>query len=246
MKRLTLLLFLSTLFICQLSAQVGDPRRDVAVGISGGYALNQVSFSPHVSQGMHGGMMMGVMVRYTCEKYFSMICAVQGELNYMQLGWKEDITTSTDTYSRNVNYLQMPLLVNIGFGRERGGVKGYIVAGPHLGYCIGDSEERGGEWSEESLSKRFRKEQYDKEIEKKFDYGITAGAGMDVSTRSGHHFTLEARFGLSLSNIFNSTKQDTFSRSANNTVTIKFAYLFDILKSKNISPRVKKAKKQPQ
>ena len=127
----------------------------------------------------------------------------------------------------------MPILVNLGWGKERGGVKGYLLAGPHLGFCIGDNDVRGGEWSDYTLSLRKRTEQYDKEIEKKFDYGITLGLGMDISTKSGHHFTLEGRYGLSLSNIFNSTKKDTFSRSANNVITVKVSYLFDILKTRN-------------
>ena len=211
-------------------AQVGDFRRDLAIGINGGYALNQVSFSPNISQKMHGGITMGGTVRYTCEKYFSMICAIQGELNYAQLGWTEDITTGTGAYKRNVNYIQMPLLVNLGFGKERGGVKGCILAGPHLGFCIGENEITSGELTD--LTNR-QIELHSKQIEKKFDYGITLGLGMDISTKNGHHFTLEGRYGLSLSNIFNSTKKDTFSRSANNFITVKVAYLFDILKTRN-------------
>lgn len=233
MKRVALLTILYSLLSTNALAQVGEYRRDLAIGINGGYALNQVSFSPHVNQKMHGGMTMGLTTRYTCEKYFSMICAIQAELNYVQLGWTEDITTSTDTYKRDVNYLQMPIMVNLGFGKEKGGVKGYIIAGPHIGFCIGEKEEKGGEWNTYTLSLRNRTEQYDKKIEQKFDYGITLGLGMDVSTRNGHHFTLEGRYGLSLSNIFNSTKQDTFSRSANNVITVKVAYLFDILKTRN-------------
>jgi len=233
MKRVTFFFILYILLTSDVLAQVGEFRRDLAIGINGGYALNQISFSPHVNQKMHGGITMGITARYTCEKYFSMICAIQGELNYAQLGWTENITTSTDTYKRNVNYLQMPILVNLGFGKERGGIKGYILAGPHIGFCIGDNDVRGGEWSDYTLSLRNQTEQYDKKIEKKFDYGITIGLGMDVSTKSGHHFCVEGRYGLSLSNIFNSTKQDTFSRSANNVIMVKVSYLFDILKTRN-------------
>lgn len=233
MKRITLLTILYTLLTFELSAQVGEYRRDLSIGINGGCVLNQVSFKPHVSQKLHTGMTMGITARYTCEKYFSMICAIQAELNYAQLGWTEKITTSTDTYKRDVNYLQMPIMVNLGWGKERGGVKGYLVAGPHLGICIGDSEKRTGEWTPYNLYLRNRTEQYDKDIEKKFDYGITAGLGMDVSTKSGHRFSLEGRYGLSLSNIFNNTKQDTFSRSANNVITVKVSYMFDILRTRN-------------
>ena len=124
----------------------------------------------------------------------------------------------------------MPILVNLGFGKERGGVKGCILAGPHLGFCLGENEVKSGEF-DDLLPRQI--ELHDKAIEKKFDYGITLGLGMDISTKNGHHFTLEGRYGLSLSNIFKSTKQDTFSRSANNVITVKVAYLFDILKTRN-------------
>lgn len=235
MKKIVILTLLYSLFSHNVLAQVGDARRDLAIGINGGYALNQVSFSPNINQKMHGGITMGATVRYTCEKYFSMICAVQGEVNFIQLGWTEDITYGDNlsgTYKRDANYIQMPILVNLGFGKEKGGVKGCILAGPHIGFCVGEKTSTSGEWSAINLLERQIK-LHDTPIQKKFDYGITLGLGMDVSTKKGHHFTLEGRYGLSLSNILNSTKQDTFSRSANNVITVKVAYLFDILKTRN-------------
>ena len=233
MKRFTLIPLLYTLFVFNVLAQVGDSRRDLAIGVNGGYALNQVSFSPNVNQTMHGGITMGGTVRYTCEKYFSMICAIQGELNFAQLGWTEDDPDETYTYKRDVYYLNIPMMVNLGFGKEKGGVKGYILAGPHIGFCIGEKEKKDGDWDGTSLLPRLIELHSNKPVENKFDYGITLGLGMDVCTKNGHHFTLEGRYGLSLSNIFKSTKQDTFSRSANNVITVKVAYLFDILKTRN-------------
>lgn len=235
MKKIFFLTLLYTLFTFNVQAQVGDARRDLAIGVNGGYALNQVSFSPTINQKMHGGITMGATIRYTCEKYFSMICAIQGELNYVQLGWTEDITNEnmlSCTYKRDVNYFQMPLLVNLGFGKEKGGVKGYLLAGPHIGFCIGEKTSTSGDWTDSDLLPR-QITLHDTPIQKKFDYGITLGLGMDISTKNGHHFTLEGRYGLSLSNILNSTKQDTFSRSANNFITVKVAYLFDVLKTNN-------------
>lgn len=237
MKRFILLSILYTLFNLDVLSQIGAFRRDLAVGINGGYAFNQVSFSPNVNQVMHGGITIGATVRYTCEKYFSMICALQGEINYAQLGWTEDASAAADicsySYKRHMNYIQMPLLVNLGFGKERGGVKGFIVAGPHLGFCLGDKEVKDGDWDNANLLPRLRELHNNKPIEKTFDYGITMGLGMDVSTKNGHHFTLEGRYGLSLSNIFSSSKQDTFGRSANNVITVKVSYLFDVLKTRN-------------
>lgn len=234
MKKILLLTFIYNLFTYNVLAQIGLPRRDLAIGINGGYALNQVSFSPNINQKMHGGITMGATVRYTCEKYFSMICAIQGELNFVQLGWTEDIKNGeiSGTYKRDVNYIQMPILVNLGFGKEKGGVKGYFIAGPHIGFSIGEKTSTSGEWDDRNLLVR-QVTLHDTPIQKKFDYGLTLGLGMDVSTKNGHHFTLEGRYGISLSNIFNNSKQDTFSRSANNVITVKVAYLFDILKTRS-------------
>ena len=110
-----------------LFAQVGKPRTDLAIGGSAGMVLNRVSFNPSIKQSMKPGMTLGFTARYTGEKYFSMICAFQGELNYTQSGWKENISTSSDTYQRTVHYVQVPLLAHLGFGRERGGVKAFLV-----------------------------------------------------------------------------------------------------------------------
>lgn len=215
-------------------AQVGEPRQDLSIGASGGYLLNKVSFNPTIKQDFHTGTTFGVTLRYTCEKYFSALCALQAEVNYTEMGWKENIETSEDTYERQINYIQIPLLANLGFGRERGGAKGFIVLGPQIAFCINEQEKKSGEWSEETLSKRPNQiiEQYDLKVQKKFEYGLTGGAGLDLSTRSGHHFLLEGRYYYALSDIFNNSKKDPFGRSANGAIIIKASYLFDIIKTK--------------
>ncbi len=216
-----------------LYAQVGKPRTDLAIGGSGGFVMNRVSFNPSIKQTMKNGMTLGLTARYTCEKYFSMICAFQGEINYTQAGWKEVIDTSTDTYQRTMHYVQVPLFANLGFGRERGGVKGFLVIGPQLGFCIGETEKRGGEWTSRTLAMRINgvTEQYDLKVQRKFEYGIAGGLGMDISTRKGHHFILEGRYFFGLSDIFSNSKKDPFGRSANGNIVIKVSYLFDIIKT---------------
>ena len=216
-----------------LFAQVGKPRTDLAIGGSAGMVLNRVSFNPSIKQSMKPGMTLGFTARYTCEKYFSMICAFQGEINYTQSGWKENISTSSDTYQRTLHYVQVPLFAHLGFGRERGGVKGFLVIGPQLGFCVGETEKRGGEWSAATLAQRTNgiTEQYDLEVQRKFEYGIAGGLGMDVSTRSGHHFIVEGRYFYGLSDIFSNSKKDPFGRSSNGGIFVKVSYLFDIIKT---------------
>lgn len=232
MKRLALLLLTSV--CCPLSflyAQVGQPRTDLAVGVNGGFVMNRVSFYPSVKQKFKNGLQTGLTARYTCEKYFSMLCAIQGEINYSQAGWKENVEGATDTYQRTLNYVQVPLLANLGFGRERGGVKGYLVVGPQIGFCIGESTKDGERYNvpRELVG---GKDQHDLEVQKKFEYGITGGLGMDVSTKNGHHFLVEGRYFYSLSDMFGNSKQDPFGRSANTTIIAKVSYLFDVKKTK--------------
>ncbi len=228
-RSLTLLVMLS--LALHMAAQVGLPRRDFAVGVSGGYALNKMSFNPTIKQDYHGGTTFGATLRYTCEKYFAAICALQVEVNYTQLGWKELIETSPNTYERDINYVQVPLLANVGFGRERGGAKVFIALGPQIGFAMSESEKRGGgEW--DYVRPNNVVEQYDMKVENKFEYGLTGGLGMDVSTRSGHHFLIEGRYYYALSDIFHNSKKDPFERSANGTIIAKISYLFDVIRTK--------------
>ena len=216
-----------------LWGQVGEFRSALAIGVNGGYALNKVSFNPTIKQKYHGGMTAGITLRYTCEKYFSMLCAVQAEVNFAQMGWKENIETSTDTYSRTVNYIQVPLLARLSFGREVKGAMGYLVLGPQLGFYLSDSDKRTGEWSPATLGLRPNNvtEQYDLKIQNKFEYGITGGLGLEVNTRRAGHFMLEGRYYFGLSNLFHDGK-DTFGRSANGAIVAKVSYLFDVFSRK--------------
>ena len=74
-------------------------------------------------------------------------------------------------------------------------------------------------------------EQYGKDTENSFDYGICGGGGIDWSTKVGH-FVLEGRYYYGLGDIFKNTKKDYFGRSGNSSITVKLSYLFDIIKTK--------------
>ena len=239
MKRLALISLFLFLILNVSKAQVGEPRTDFAIGANGGVVMNTVSFKPSVKQTMKIGPCVGLTARYTCEKYFSLICAFQGEVNYSQAGWKESPGSSASGetegggYQRTLHYVQVPLLANLGYGRERGGVKGFLVLGPQLGFCIGETTKEGARYNvpQELVG---GKDQHELSVKKKFEYGITGGLGMDVSTRNGHHFIIEGRYFYALSDIFGNSKQDAFSRSANGTIIAKVAYLFDIKRTKKI------------
>ena len=145
MRKLLILLLLVPMMA---KAQVGEYRSDFAVGVNGGYVMSQVSFQPEVPQGWLGGMTGGVSFRYTCEKYFKSICAIVAEVNYAQMGWKETIEDKDNNpvyyygddnkenplyYERRINYIQIPVMARLGWGRERKGVQAFFQIGPQIG-----------------------------------------------------------------------------------------------------------------
>lgn len=227
------LLFLALIFVPTMAhAQVGEYRSQLAVGVNGGYTLNQIDFNPTIKQQWHGGPTMGLTVRYTCEKYFACICALQAELNYARLGWTELIETSDDTYQRHMNYIQLPVFARLAFGKEVGGFQGYLLLGPQLGFCLSESAELAGPWSQQSMATRPNGviAQYELAMQNHFDYGIAGGLGAEFSTQSGHRIALEGRYYYGLGDIFSNSKKDVFGRSNHGTIYAKVAYIVDLFR----------------
>lgn len=232
-----------------MSAQVGEYRNDLAIGVNGGYTMSKVGFTPSIPQNMLGGVTAGVSVRYTCEKYFKSICALVGELNIVQTGWKENIldannlavinsvTGAAETYERHLTYVQLPLMARMGWGRERRGLQGFFQVGPQFGFNIGDTKQSNFEWGQRNLLSRVGAQQDAVQdtlsIENKFDYGIVGGAGLEYSHPKIGHFILEGRYYYGLGDMFNNSKRDYFGRSNLGIIQIKLTYLWDIKRTKN-------------
>ena len=232
MKRLLLPLLLVLLTITA-HAQVGELRDNLAIGFSGGYNLSSVDFSPTIKQGLQPGYTGGFTMRYTTEKYFSLICAAQLEINFAQRGWTEIIEDGTNnTYSRTTNYIEIPFFAHLGWGEEERGVQYFVNAGPQVGLYLSDKEHKGytpeHPW-DPSYRPNNITEQYGKAIENRLEYGITGGLGMELKTSIGN-FIIEGRYFFGLSDMFGNSKADPFGRSANTTITGKIAYLIDITK----------------
>lgn len=233
MKRHILLLFLTAIgcaWILPAKAQLQDERHNFSIGINGGVNVNSVSFQPSIKQSKLIGPEFGVTARYISEKYFKMICGIQAEVNFSQRGWKEVIEDGTgDTYHRNMNYVEIPLLAHLAFGKDKGnGVRFVLNLGPQIGFLISEKEIKSASWNP-SNRPQGTNEQYDKPADKKFDYGIIGGGGLEVRTGIGH-FILEARYYYGLSDFYNNSKKDYFGRSGHSYIGGRLTYLFDLKK----------------
>lgn len=218
MRRARIIVFL-LLFVWSIGA-VAQPRLrrpEVYVGVHGGVMASTVLFSPSVANvdllqsplTANGGLVF----RYAGHK----VCALQTELNYMQRGWCEHLATTNETYVRQLDYIEIPLLMHLYFGKER--FRGFINLGPQIGYCIRDIVS-GTPLSSSGL-------QYNS-IDKPFDWGLAGGLGCYYRTKKIGLFQLEARFNFSMGTIFNNRQVDYFSQSNAMNLSINFAYLWEI------------------
>ena len=231
-------------------AQVGEYRTDFAIGGNAGYMLSNVGFIPEVPQGMLGGLTGGFTMRYTCEKYFKSICALVAEVNVAQTGWKEDIKDADRqpvyyeddknklnplSYERKMTYLQVPLMARMGWGRERKGFQFFFQVGPQVGVFLGESTSTNVVPGKQTLNTRTSQvtAQDTMAVEKKFDYGIAGGIGLEFSHRKLGHFLIEGRYYYGLGDIYGNSKSDYFGRSNLGQIVIKATYLFDLVRTKN-------------
>ena len=243
-----IIIILSILTFSPSFAQVGEYRNDFAIGGSAGYTMSNIAFVPTVPQGELGGLTFGFTARYTCEKYFSSICAVVGEVNYAQIGWQERIwdkkdqpvvmlsdTTQSLAYSRKMAYVQIPFMARLGWGRERSGLQFFFQLGPQIGFFLNEKTETNFDRLTETKNQRssYVVAQDTMAVENKFDYGIVVGGGVEFSNRHLGHFILEGRYYYGLGNIYGNSKSDYFGKSNFGQIVIKATYLFDIIKTKN-------------
>ena len=160
------ILFLGLICTFNAVAQVGQHRNDFSIGFNGGYVLSSVSFSPSVPQKMHGGVTGGLSLRYVCEKYFNTVCSIYAEVNYASLGWRDkiqdvnnapvinEITGEAEAYSRTINYIQVPIMAHLAWGKESRGVQFFINLGPQFGIYLNESTKMNFDFEKRNRTAR--------------------------------------------------------------------------------------------
>ncbi len=227
MKKGLLILIFLFVTIGATHAQIEKPRNILEVGVSGGLNLNKMEFQPTIRQHLHQGITGGLNVRYTSEKYFSMICAAQLEVNFAQRGLLEDFDNgTTNNYSRLINYIEIPFFAHLSWGKEERGLQFFLNLGPQIGFFINEQESYVGDWDIDKRPISIRPI-YGKALQNEFEYGIAGGIGLELKTGIGNFF-IEGRYYYGLSDIFRNSKTDDFGRSANTTISARLGYSFRI------------------
>lgn len=221
MKSTRYILFLFLLAIS--STLVAQPRLrhpELYIGAHAGVMASSITFKPTVKGidllqsplSINGGL----VVRYAAHK----VCALQLELNYMQRGWREVLpataTSPAVDYRRQLDYIQLPLLMHLAFGNK---FRGFLNLGPQIGYCFRDTEygTKNPLYTHHYLP-----------IQQPFDWGLAGGLGMYYRSNKIGTFQLEARFNYSLGSVFNNRITDYFTSANPMNLSINFAYLWEI------------------
>jgi len=225
MRRLALILTIAC-WALLTSAQTHYEGK-IAVGGKAGATLSRVNFNPTVQQTMLPGMTAGVMFRYIEEKNFGLIA----ELNLTQRGWKENLEESDYTYRHRFTYLELPIMTHIYFGNQR--VKGFFNLGPEINVMLGDGIKSNFAYQEAEGMEYFINdtrhiEQLTMSVNNRLDYGICAGAGIEVNLNAKQSLLLEGRFYYGLTDVFPNHKTDVFSSSNSMTIGVTLGYFYRI------------------
>jgi hypothetical protein len=191
------------------------------VGASFGTTFSGVSFLPKVQNGMLLGYTGGLVGRYDSEKNVG----IQVELNFAQQGWEEEFFSADYSYSRVMNYIELPLLTHIYFGNEN--FKVFFNLGPKVGYALSEKTHTSDNYTpdfDQEYEENHPLVQHDIPIQNKLDWGLCGGPGIELRTKAGY-FVLEGRYYYGLGNIFKSKKVDPFPQSSPNVISVKLAYL---------------------
>ena len=194
----------------------------MSLGVHGGVNLSQVMFSPGIRQKFQPGVNAGINFRYTEEKHFGFII----EANFEQRGWAENFDEAPFSYSRTINYVQIPFMSHIYFGRRH---KFFINLGPSVSFKTGDSVKSNFDYSNVGSVPDFpvhTSQQYGYPTKGAVDFGISGGLGGELGITRRHSIYLEARYYFGIANVLPAGRTDHFKSSNPMALSISLGYWF--------------------
>lgn len=205
-------------FSMSLQAQ---PQRKTYLGIKGGfnqssaYFLHTIDGVPKINSDFISGFHGGIIVM----NYWRSHLGLQAELNYTQKGWKQRFDNGEPDYITNLDYIELPLLINLHTGKKK--MHFYANLGSFFEYLVKISQS--AEPTDVGGSDFYP---YDVSRDNKFGYGFRGGVGIFRDFSVGT-FLIESHFTYSLSNMLDPVTLDTgIPNTSNNCVIgVSVAYM---------------------
>jgi hypothetical protein len=191
-----------------------------------GASLSHLSLSDHYifeeeEYGSKMGLVVGVAISIPV---LAEGVSLQPELLLHQKGFDYKYTDQylVDNYRYTLNYIELPILANIKFG------KFHAVAGPSFAYGLGGkyrgTSTLGGQTESREGKIKFSKEPANTNpdnhyVDHAFDIGIQGGIGVQVNV-----LIVELRYGLGLINIYDGAANARNLRSKNGSLQLTVGF----------------------
>ncbi|HBH49175.1 MAG TPA: hypothetical protein DDX98_11070 [Bacteroidales bacterium] len=208
-----------------LFGQSTDFRRKVGVGFHGGYTISEVNFrpgllDPSINYKAISTFNYGLVLNFIGEPF----AGIQIEVNVSQRGWIEE-ADSAYTYTRKMNYIEVPVLTHLSFGKKR--MRYIFNLGPYVAFHQSFSEtyEMFDDQAQipESDSIDYY---YGRVVDSPTDFGFIFDGGVGVHTKYGT-FQVKARYTQAVTNLFKQYPEGQFRFSQTRNIYIGFAYYYN-------------------
>lgn len=218
MKKVTvsLLLLLSVCFANEVHAQ-----RKTYVGMKGGYNLSTAYFfhsfyGSNIITKYEGGYQAGIVAM----NYIRHHIGLQAELLYTQKGWAQRFDTGEPDFVTELDYIELPLMVNIYTGKEQ--LHFFANAGCFAEFLVNVKQS---ELPTNTGDQQFYP--FDEDRDHHFGYGFRGGVGAFYDFDFGT-IMLESSFSFSLSNMLEPTSLASGIPNTSNNMVFGFTlgYLF--------------------
>ncbi len=191
MKKFTVLVLLMALAAMPMNAKV-------KFGVKGGLNISSVHFNSDIIDSDNiTGFQIGPMIETTLPLVG---VGVDAAILYSQKGWK--LKDSDENLKSN--YLDVPVNLKWKFGLPA--VKGYLAAGPYIGFRLGGDDFLDG------LLGQVK--------EKTFAAGLNFGAGVELVS----HLQVGVNYGLGLTDNYSISKYDVGSKNRGWSITAAFLF----------------------
>lgn len=218
-------------------------EEEISVGVQGGLSLSQVRFMHNDvtyannmgDPAYRKGADFGAVVRFIAQKHFGL----QLEANYQQGGWTEKWNDPTivneqqmldGTIERELDYLNVPLLAHIYFGKTH---RMFFNFGPKIGFLMGTGDTKTNltqAQKEAILTNNWNDPRLNEDIEEnKVDFGLCVGAGYEFHLNKVN-ILAEARWNYGLKDVFEHDRNAVFQRSNNQMFTFTLGVMMPVIK----------------
>ncbi len=210
------LLLIFTVFVLMFSLSPAIMAQEASFGVKGGLSLANVTGDEVEDVEWKMGGAGGLFVEYKVSDVF----AIHPEVLYCMKGSKSEgeIFETTIESTLKLTYIDIPVLAKVMIPVE-GSVSPSLFAGPYVGFNL-DAKlelEAEGESDEGDI----------KDYVKSTDYGLVVGGGLDYHLDNGGAITLDARYSLGLSGIYDEEGEDEEgSEVKNQAVMVMIGYAF--------------------